>query len=206
MGLGCTNGYKPQFNTIGKIIKTVRKACTTKLETAGNSYLGIIGDIFGAEPATLPNFCEDIAIPVVAQIFKWIDPAPGNHYFLQSEIGSPFIDGISLPTLTNVFGWALRYHDQFGWSGNTTIIGESDFIFSTEVDALLFTPLDIMGNQTFNTDYFAYGLKFSSDGNFGATQATFVTVPEPAGLLLFAASGVALVFVQRRKRDGNYLR
>ena len=206
VGLGCTNGYKPQFNTIGKIIKTVRKACTTKLETAGNSYLGIIGDIFGAEPATLPNFCEDIAIPVVAQIFKWIDPAPGNHYFLQSEIGSPFIDGISLPTLTNVFGWALRYHDQFGWSGNTTIIGESDFIFSTEVDALLFTPLDIMGNQTFNTDYFAYGLKFSSDGNFGATQATFVTVPEPAGLLLFAASGVALVFVQRRKRDGNYLR
>ena len=101
--------------------------------------------------------------------------------------------------LTNVFGWALQYHDRFGWSPFVSQMGDADFQFTTDVDALDFIPLDSFGNQTYNTDYFAYGLKFASDGIVNATLATFEPVPEPGTLLLFATATFALVTVQRRK-------
>ena len=186
--LGCTDGYTGEKNIIGTVIKAVKVVC--------NAYF------FPAQLVTLlldPHFCEDFIIPALADHPELIDPAPGNNYFLQEANGSPFIREITLPTLSNVFGWALQYHDQFGWSLYSTQMGAGDFLFATDVDRLSFMPLDVFGNPTYNTDYFGYGLTFASDGTVNVTQVTFGTVQEPTALLLVATSGLALIFVQRRR-------
>lgn len=165
---GCTSGYTGEANITGILIGGARAICNP---------LGFIG-------LPIPNFCEDFLISTLANNPNFIDPAPGNGYVFQEAVNSPFIDDITLPMLSDVFGWSLSYHDQFGWSPYSTQMGEDDFRFTTGVDALSFIPLNPFGNQTYNTDYFAYGLTFASDGTVNAMQATFGDVPEPESLAL----------------------
>lgn len=163
--------------------------------------LGVETLRFFQQNVTGHAFCETLSKRLVAGR-QAVDPPPGTGYFVKLNVGSPLLGSFSLPLLDSIFGWALQYHDQNGWSAIDTGMGAAEFQFANGVDALSFVPVDASGNPTFNPNFFYFGFSTISDGDFSATVFAFGnpdSVPEPTELLLFATACIALL-ASRRSR------
>lgn len=143
---------------------------------------------------------------VLAGIANFVDPGPGWIYSLEIDASSPHLGSISLPLFGDVFGWALHYEDQNGWSSEIVLMSEDPFIFTGDIEALTFAPLDALGNRIYNFESFFYDLTFAQDGRFFAVQTEFgilrevFAVPEPSALLLVTTAGFLLVCMRGRRR------
>lgn len=199
--VGCVNatttnpgGTAPGANIVGTIIRGAVLAAPVMCLFGNQGYCALA--------AIANGYIES----VIAKVLNPHDPGPGNAYSLSEAAGSPFIRSLGLPIFNQIFGWDVKYHDENGWSVDDIMMGDGNFNFTSDVDGLTFVPLGADGNPVFNPDYFVYDLSFASDGQFVATQVSYgATVPEPNALLLFAISGFALIFVQRRRRKSETL-
>lgn len=180
-------------NIIGIIITGVQVAAQT--QAALCIFLPITCNV----PVTIAtNFTISDAAATVQYVF---DPGPGRIYLLQEADGSPFIRTVTLPEFGNVKGWRLQYHDQFGWSLEELLTSGDAYLFSTDVDALSFVPLDAAGDPMFNSDPFAYGISFVTTGRVSLTETDLGIVPEPSSILLLFTSGTILfLFIRRKQR------
>ena len=144
---------------------------------------------------------------VIAGVVNFVDPGPGWVYSLEFEAGSPQAHSISLPFFGDVFGWALRYQDQAGWSSDNILTSEDPFLFQTDILAMTFVPLDTIGNPIYNSNPFIYDLTFSQSGEFSGTQTAYgilrevSTIPEPNTIFLLMICGLAYWLALRRRNS-----
>ena len=198
----CTNTNAPGCVTItngeaGKnIIGTIQRGVQAIVQV-GLCNVSIITCFV---PASL---AEKFAFAVISGATEIIlDPGPGNGYLLLETPGSPSIMAIHLPHLDGVAGWEVQFHTSAGWSAPQPWFQDGSLMFpSGDAEGVAFVPLDVIGNLTFNSSPFAFGLEFSDVGQVSLDVTNFADLPEPPISILL---GVAVLFLLHfcRRRQG----
>lgn len=146
-----------------------------------------------------------VSVPdIVAKIL--LDPPPGDAYRVTQDTDAPKFTAVELPVNDVIAGWAVKYHDENGWSDITKQLGVGTFNFASSVDTFDAVPLGLGGHPVFNDSPFLISATFDRSGAglttiYTMTAAADNGVPEPMSISLFALGVLAIALVHRLAKN-----